>query len=594
MTQALYRTYRPRTFGALVGQQRVAENLRQQVLRDELSHAYLFSGTRGTGKTSAAKILAQAVNCLNPQDGEPCNECAHCKAILEGKFIDVVEMDAASNNSVDDIRELKERVIYPPSLGRYRVYIVDEVHMLSRGAFNALLKILEEPPSRLIFILATTEPQKIPPTILSRCQRYLFRRIGVKDMMGWMEKILQEEGATVDERALLSIAKHAQGAMRDALSLLDQVLGYGKSLSYAEAMEALGLTQEETLFDLVRSLFRQDVTGCLKAVEEAYAQGTDMVRLTEEIIELFRELLIVDETTAAKEILEREDVTDLEELAKETNFAGLLQGIEALGQTLQRQRYASDPRQILEVGLLRLARGELYGEDIAMKALVERIRRLEEGAVVSPAPRKAAIPYEGTLGEEPAPQKNEPSSQEEKKPHFEKKPPMEKEPIPEDNSQDLMGLAVEDFQKEALQEEATPSDAGRENHGIMEGSREVDILSVWRDVESYLRKNYLVSVAVLLEDATPVGPRDGCIWVYYEEMNSRYEAMKRIERNQIALRDALEKVLGFPVEVRIELEESRSFLDDIPSKKPEESSLDEDIERVNYLFEKDNVKELDE
>lgn len=585
MTQALYRTYRPRTFGALVGQQHVAENLRQQVLRDELSHAYLFSGTRGTGKTSAAKILAQAVNCLNPQEGEPCNECAHCKAILDGKFMDVVEMDAASNNSVDDIRELKERVIYPPSLGRYRVYIVDEVHMLSRGAFNALLKILEEPPKSLIFILATTEPQKIPPTILSRCQRYLFRRIGVKDMMGWMENILQQEAATVDARALLSIAKHAQGAMRDALSLLDQVLGYGKSLSYAEAMEALGLTQEEILYDLVRNLFRQDVTGCLKAVEEAYTQGTDMVRLTEEIIELFRELLIVDETTAAKEILEREDLSDLEELAKETNFAGLLHGIEALGQTLQRQRYASDPRQILEVGLLRLARGEIAGEDIALKALEERIRRLEEGAVISSPSQRLENIQASHVEEIPMPQKVLPSSRE----HIEKFP-QTMGPLGEEGTKESTLTS----ERSVHGSEQPPSGSGEENHGIMKESTDGDIHSVWRDVETFLRQNNQVSVAVLLQDAIPVGPRDGCIWVYYEMENSRYEAMIRNEKNQIALRDACEAVLGYPVEVRVDLKENPKDVRESSREMSQKDRLQEEIKRVNDLLGEEHVQEVDE
>ena len=226
MYQALYRQYRPKTFDEVLGQEHITRTLRQQVLKGNIGHAYLFSGTRGTGKTSAAKILSRAVNCLNPQDGNPCNECEICKGILDESLMDVIEMDAASNNSVDDVRDLKEKVIYPPSRARFKVYIIDEVHMLSKGAFNALLKTLEEPPKHLIFILATTEPERLPQTILSRCQRFDFKRITNKDIVLNMKNITGGLNVEIEDRVLSLIARNSDGAMRDALSLLDQCISF--------------------------------------------------------------------------------------------------------------------------------------------------------------------------------------------------------------------------------------------------------------------------------------------------------------------------------------------------------------------------------
>ena len=269
MHKALYRVYRPQKFEDVVGQEHITKTLRNQIENNNIGHAYLFSGTRGTGKTSTAKIFARAVNCLESIEQEPCNECEVCKDILHDNIMDVVEIDAASNNSVDDIRELRENVKYSPTKAKYKVYIIDEVHMLSQGAFNALLKTLEEPPSYVIFILATTEPHKIPATILSRCQRFDFKRVTVKDITSRMKKICVEENIEVEEKALNLIARNSQGALRDALSILDQCISFGDNkIEYKDVVELLGTVNVEQLFDLAQYIINQDTKESLKILNE--------------------------------------------------------------------------------------------------------------------------------------------------------------------------------------------------------------------------------------------------------------------------------------------------------------------------------------
>ena len=274
MHKALYRAYRPQNFEDVVGQEHIIRTLKNQIENNNVGHAYLFSGTRGTGKTSTAKIFARAVNCENSTNQEPCNECEVCKDILNDNIMDVVEIDAASNNSVDDIRELRENVKYSPTKAKYKVYIIDEVHMLSQGAFNALLKTLEEPPSYIIFILATTEPHKIPATILSRCQRFDFKRVTVKDMTARMQKICNEENIVVEDKALNLVARNSQGALRDALSILDQCISFGDNkIEYKDVVELLGTVNVEQLFELAKCIIEQDTRQSLQILNEFVIWG---------------------------------------------------------------------------------------------------------------------------------------------------------------------------------------------------------------------------------------------------------------------------------------------------------------------------------
>ena len=283
---ALYRKWRPSDFDEVKGQDAIVQTLRNQIIYNRIGHAYLFCGTRGTGKTSIAKLFAKAVNCEHPVNGNPCNACPSCQAINNQSSLDVLEIDAASNNGVENIRDIREQVQYSPVEGRYKVYIIDEVHMLSSGAFNALLKTLEEPPSYVIFILATTEAHKIPITILSRCQRYDFRRITVDTISERLSELMEKEGTEVEEKAIRYIAKAADGSMRDALSLLDQCIAFylGEKLTYEKALDVLGAVDMEVFSELLRKVLAQDTAGSIKTLEELIVQGRELGQFVNDFV----------------------------------------------------------------------------------------------------------------------------------------------------------------------------------------------------------------------------------------------------------------------------------------------------------------------
>ena len=292
---ALYRKFRPERFEDVKGQDHIVTTLKNQIAAERIGHAYLFCGTRGTGKTTIAKIFAKAVNCEHPVDGSPCGECRSCSTIAAGASMNVIEIDAASNNGVDNIREIVDEVSYSPAEGKYKVYIIDEVHMLSIGAFNALLKTLEEPPSYVIFILATTEVHKIPVTILSRCQRYDFKRISIETIADRMRELMEEEGQQVEERALRYIARAADGSMRDALSLLDQCIAfhYGKTLTYDDALDVLGAVDTEVFSRLLRAVLSRNVTECIRLLEEVVMQGRELGQFVSDFTWYLRNLLLI-------------------------------------------------------------------------------------------------------------------------------------------------------------------------------------------------------------------------------------------------------------------------------------------------------------
>ena len=291
--QALYRVWRPKTFSEMVGQEAVRKTLRNQVKTGRVAHAYLFCGSRGTGKTSAAKIMARAINCLNPRDGDPCGECESCRTILADQSLDVYEMDAASNSRVEEIRDLLEKVDYPPQFGKYKVYIIDEVHMLSNSAFNALLKTLEEPPDYMVFILATTEPQKLLPTILSRCQRFDFGRIGENEIAGRLREAVEKAGAEADDEALMYIARAAEGGMRDAFSILDMCMGTGERITEKSVRASLGSADRESLMELAGHIAESDAAGALRAVDRVMREGWDVQVFLKDLTALFRQLAAI-------------------------------------------------------------------------------------------------------------------------------------------------------------------------------------------------------------------------------------------------------------------------------------------------------------
>lgn len=353
MYTALYRKYRSQTFDEILGQDNIATILSNQVKSGNISHAYLFSGTRGTGKTSCAKILARGINCLHPVNGSPCNECESCKGIMDGSYMDVVEMDAASNNGVDDIRDLKEKVYYPPANLKYKVYIIDEVHMLSKGAFNALLKILEEPPRHLVFILATTEPERIPATILSRCQRFNFRRISKDVIEKNLKKITEEEGKSCDEKIYKLIANKAQGAMRDALSLLDQVLSYGEDISYEDALSILGIASEDEILNLALYMLKGDLEQSFALLDQIVYSGKDPLSIFKDLILVLRDALVYLVTSKGMD-LTGDYERDTFEKFRGIDIGLLYYAIDVLSKKSEDAKYAFDQKVLLELAIIEI------------------------------------------------------------------------------------------------------------------------------------------------------------------------------------------------------------------------------------------------
>ncbi len=376
---ALYRKFRPTTFEDVKGQDHIVTTLRNQIRAGRIGHAFLFTGTRGTGKTTSAQILAKAVNCEHPVDGNPCGECAMCRSIAAGTSMNVIEIDAASNNGVDNIREIIEEVRYSPAEGKYKVYIIDEVHMLSTGAFNALLKTLEEPPAYVIFILATTEVHKIPITILSRCQRYDFRRITVEEIALRLKELTMAEQISAEDRALRYIAAAADGSMRDAISLLDQCVAFylGETLTYDNVLEVLGTVDVSVFGRLMKSIREQDVTSCLGILEDIISRGRELTQFTADFTWYLRNLLLAG---AAEELMDTMEIpTDYrEEFLAEVRAnkpEQLARFIRIFSDLTNRIRYASQKRVLVEVALIKLCKPQMEQE---YDALLHRVAQLEE------------------------------------------------------------------------------------------------------------------------------------------------------------------------------------------------------------------------
>lgn len=385
MYKVLYRKYRPRVFADVVGQPQVTVTLKNELMRGRISHAYLFTGSRGTGKTTCAKILARAVNCLRPVDGDPCGECEICRGLEDGSLLDVMEIDAASNNGVENVRAIIEETSFTPARAKYRVYIIDEVHMLSPAAFNALLKTLEEPPAHVVFILATTEVHKLLPTILSRCQRFDFHRIDPELMAARLEQVSGLEGAQLDQEAALLIARTADGALRDALSLLDQCLGRGTHITLETVYETAGLAARDYLGQLARAVAERDPAAALGVIDRLYRESKDLSRLCAELAEYFRGLLLYKTMKDPGPLLqvspaEREELSGL---SGAMSLATVLHCLDALEEALNKMRLGNQRTQ-LEIALVRLCSPQL---DTTPESLLRRIEALESG---TQPPRESA------------------------------------------------------------------------------------------------------------------------------------------------------------------------------------------------------------
>ena len=375
---ALYREWRPSTFYDVVGQEHITTTLKNQILNNRIAHAYLFCGTRGTGKTSTAKVFAKALNCLNLQDGEPCNECEMCKKINNGLAIDVTELDAASNNGVDKIRDIIDDVKYPPQEARFKVYIMDEVHMLSVGAVNAFLKTLEEPPANVIFILATTDPQKLPITILSRCQRFDFKRINKNDITARLRKIVTEKGVMADDKSLNLIARVSDGAMRDSLSILDQAISMGNgAVEYSSIVSMLGLVTNEYLFTLTNNVIERNIEKCISTIEEIITSGKDAYLFIKDLIEHYRNLLMAKVTNNAEEVLDmsEENIALIKEQSARLRAEEIMRCIRILQEAEGNAKISKQARLYLELSIIKMCKIEY---DTSSEVILTRLNKLEE------------------------------------------------------------------------------------------------------------------------------------------------------------------------------------------------------------------------
>lgn len=370
---ALYRKFRPITFSELVGQEHITKTLRNQIMADRVGHAYLFNGGRGTGKTSSAKILARAINCLNPKDGEPCNECEICKGALNGSLTDIVEMDAASNNSVEDIRSIREEVNFLPTKAKYRVYIIDEVHMLSPGAFNALLKTLEEPPEHVKFILATTEPQKLPATILSRCQRFDFKRISNEDIIKRLEIVCKESNIEISEGALKIIAVLAEGAMRDALSILERCVQDGENkIDEDKIKDLVGIPKITYVHSIVEAIAEYDIDKALSSMDEILNQGKDLNNFLWEIIKYVKDVLIYKSSGKA-DLYNEEEISNIKTLADKVTKEKLVNLIYELSNLENDMKWSTQKTIVFQAGIIKLCSKEIgTGGDVE-----ERLEKIE-------------------------------------------------------------------------------------------------------------------------------------------------------------------------------------------------------------------------
>ena len=545
MHKALYRVYRPKTFGDVVGQEHIVKTLKNQIKNNNIGHAYLFSGTRGTGKTSTAKIFARAVNCLNPINEEPCNECEICIDTLNDNIMDIVEIDAASNNSVDDIRELRESVKYTPSKAKYKVYIIDEVHMLSQGAFNALLKTLEEPPSYVIFILATTEPHKIPATILSRCQRFDFKRVSSKDIASRMSYICKKENIEAEEKALSLIARNSQGALRDALSILDQCISFGnEKIEYNDVIELLGTVNIDELFELSQSIIDENTKKSLEILNEFIIWGKDIRNLINDLIDHFRNLMVCKVSKDLDEIisLPEESIERLKEQSQNVNINDLIRILNILSETQDSMKSSSNTRILAEVTIMKIAQPMF---DESKEALIKRIENLEE-KIESGNIKVSTVQIE--------------------------------------QSKDVKSQIIEDNKVEENKEDVAYEEVKSEDVRLVESS--------WKKITQKIKDDRKLSVAALLKEVNTFNVKDNILYLIFNDnfsfSRSRLNSKETIEYIESIIREVLNR--SFNIQIYLKSEVASLNLSETINKADEGEEILKNIVNKDILEIKDSIE----
>ena len=545
MHKALYRVYRPKTFGDVVGQEHIVKTLKNQIKNNNIGHAYLFSGTRGTGKTSTAKIFARAVNCLNPINEEPCNECEICIDTLNDNIMDIVEIDAASNNSVDDIRELRESVKYTPSKAKYKVYIIDEVHMLSQGAFNALLKTLEEPPSYVIFILATTEPHKIPATILSRCQRFDFKRVSSKDIASRMSYICKKENIEAEEKALSLIARNSQGALRDALSILDQCMSFGnEKIEYNDVIELLGTVNIDELFELSQSIIDENTKKSLEILNEFIIWGKDIRNLINDLIDHFRNLMVCKVSKDLDEIisLPEESIERLKEQSQYVNINDLIRILNILSETQDSMKSSSNTRILAEVTIMKIAQPMF---DESKEALIKRIENLEE-KIESGNIKVSTVQIE--------------------------------------QSKDVKSQIIEDDKVEENKEDVAYEEVKSEDVRLVESS--------WKKITQKIKDDRKLSIAALLKEVNTFNVKDNILYLIFNDnfsfARSRLNSKDTIEYVESIIRSVLNR--SFNIQIYLKSEVASLNLSETINKADEGEEILKNIVNKDILEIKDSIE----
>ncbi|MDQ0150330.1 DNA polymerase III subunit gamma/tau [Eubacterium multiforme] len=514
---ALYREWRPKTFKDVVGQEHITTTLKNQILNERIAHAYLFCGTRGTGKTSTAKVFAKALNCLNLKDGEPCNECEMCKKINEGLAIDVTELDAASNNGVDKIRDIIEDSKYPPQEAKYKVYIMDEVHMLSTGAVNAFLKTLEEPPANVIFILATTDPQKLPITILSRCQRFDFRRINNSEITGRLREITESKGVFAEDKSLELIARVSDGAMRDSLSILDQAIAMGDgNVDYSELVSMLGLVTNEYLFQITSSIIERNIESAMTTIDKIVYAGKDIFLFIKDLIAHYRNLLMIKVTNNPEEVLDMslENIALVKEQGERIRVEEIMRSIRILQEAEEKAKMSKQARLYLELAIIKMCKIEY---DTSNEVILGRLNRLESALKSGKIQVSSVNQGQKIDGEK----------------------------------------AVSNLKKEVVSKginnTVKPSESIKENEDL---SNDITIQSVkasWKDILEEFKNRRAMIIYASITTGRPASCQNGVITVQYTEQYSfNKNRLEKAENNKL-INEVFSEVLKGNVRVRFEV-----------------------------------------